>query len=342
MMRRKKKKIAIIGAGLAGLNCANMLSAVADVTVFEKSNKVGGRMATHFDRDDDGNEYAFDHGAQYFTVKHPVFRAFMQDLIEQQVVARWDARFVEFDLASTNPQVKSQRVWSDEFPHYVGTPSMRSVSEYLSRPLDVKLNHRVTSVNQVQGKWQCSIVNEGIAEDFDWVIITTPAPQADKLIALNRYFDLYVPDIEMKPCFALMLGYREPKLFSWDAALITNAAISWISVNSTKPERLGLTSIVAMSDNDWARENFHENDVNITTQMLGTLNKITGQTMHDAEFIQLKRWRFANATRVEPPLDLINEKVGLACCGDWCKVGRVESAFMSAYNTALSIKKAIA
>ncbi len=75
-MNSNKKKIAVIGGGLAGLNCANMLSDVADVTVFEKSNKVGGRMATRFDSDGT-YDYAFDHGAQYFTVKHPIFKFFV-------------------------------------------------------------------------------------------------------------------------------------------------------------------------------------------------------------------------------------------------------------------------
>ena len=58
------KKLAIIGSGLSGLTLANHLKDEFDVTVFEKSRGVGGRLATR--RVD---TYAFDHGAQYFTAR---------------------------------------------------------------------------------------------------------------------------------------------------------------------------------------------------------------------------------------------------------------------------------
>ena len=41
-------KIAIIGAGLAGLTLARALPAHAEVTLFEKSRGIGGRMATRY------------------------------------------------------------------------------------------------------------------------------------------------------------------------------------------------------------------------------------------------------------------------------------------------------
>lgn len=54
------KRIAIIGAGLAGLTLAREINASADVHVFEKYHGVGGRMAhRHLEGFD------FDHGAQY-------------------------------------------------------------------------------------------------------------------------------------------------------------------------------------------------------------------------------------------------------------------------------------
>ncbi|MFO8005299.1 NAD(P)-binding protein [Thioalkalivibrio sp.] len=58
-------KIAIIGAGRAGLSAANRLrEAGADCTVFEKSRGLGGRMATRR-----VGSLQFDHGAQYFTAR---------------------------------------------------------------------------------------------------------------------------------------------------------------------------------------------------------------------------------------------------------------------------------
>ena len=53
-------RIAIIGAGIAGLVAAQRLQQQADVVVFEKSWRAGGRVTTRH------KEYSFDHGAQHF------------------------------------------------------------------------------------------------------------------------------------------------------------------------------------------------------------------------------------------------------------------------------------
>ncbi|MCV6626839.1 MAG: FAD-dependent oxidoreductase, partial [Cellvibrionaceae bacterium] len=76
-------KIAIIGAGLAGLSAAKQLQNRAQVTVFDKARGLGGRMSTRR-----CEPYFFDHGAQYFTARSEGFKAFLEPLIEAGVVAR--------------------------------------------------------------------------------------------------------------------------------------------------------------------------------------------------------------------------------------------------------------
>lgn len=58
-MTLKPKKIAIIGAGLAGVTAANTLAPHYQVQLFEKSRGAGGRMSSRrFE------PYQFNHGAQ--------------------------------------------------------------------------------------------------------------------------------------------------------------------------------------------------------------------------------------------------------------------------------------
>lgn len=68
-------RFAVVGAGLSGLMCARTLQDHGlDVTVFEKSRGLGGRMAN---RRAEPN-LRFDHGAQYFTARDHNFALYVQ------------------------------------------------------------------------------------------------------------------------------------------------------------------------------------------------------------------------------------------------------------------------
>ena len=62
------KKIAIIGAGIAGLTLASKLHKFAHVEVFEKSRGIGGRLSTRLVED-----FVFNHGSASFTAQDPAF-----------------------------------------------------------------------------------------------------------------------------------------------------------------------------------------------------------------------------------------------------------------------------
>ena len=110
-MKSLKPKVAIIGAGIAGLTCANHL-VEKDIhsTVFEKSKGVGGRTST---RRLEPN-LSFDHGAQYFTVRNPILQRFVTDWENFGVVAEWKGRIVKLN----NKEITSTEI----IPRYVGTP----------------------------------------------------------------------------------------------------------------------------------------------------------------------------------------------------------------------------
>ena len=65
------KNIAIIGAGLAGLNCAKNLEKIQGATIdlYEKSNSIGGRIKT-----DKFDGFLLDHGFQVFLPNYPEAR----------------------------------------------------------------------------------------------------------------------------------------------------------------------------------------------------------------------------------------------------------------------------
>lgn len=332
MMHSKHPKIAVIGAGIAGLSLASMLSAYAEVTVFEKSAKPGGRAATHV-----AGEYSFDHGAQFFTVKSKAFKQFVNGLEAHGVVARWDARFAEI----RNARITAGRHWDDAYPHYVGIPGMHAIGEYLAKDLDVRLHHAIQSIQRAHNKWILNSAHASVGE-YDWVVFAMPAAQARDLLPDTCKFKTELSDVSMQACYALMLAYAEPKPTLWDAALISESVLSWASVNSSKPGRSSVFSMVTMSRNAWAEAHFNDHDEAVTLTMLTELGKVMDQDMNDFSYVKLKRWKYANAARRPAQMLFLDDDLQLASCGDWCKVGRIESAFTAASDLATHIQLRIA
>ena len=134
-------RIAIIGAGMAGLTLARQLRDTARVTVFEKSRGFGGRMATR-----SAPPYAFDHGAQFFIAKSPAFQSKVEEWLQLGLVQSWNVRFAEFERDT----VVVARDWDDSRPHYVGVPDMQHIGQHLADGSDVKLNTTVQTLHRLQ------------------------------------------------------------------------------------------------------------------------------------------------------------------------------------------------
>src|SRR3546814_7137273 len=84
-------RVAIIGAGIAGLACARRLrDAGLDATLFDKSRGIGGRLATRR-ADFAGSEVAFDHGATHFTARCEGFTRLVAAWERTGLAARWPA-----------------------------------------------------------------------------------------------------------------------------------------------------------------------------------------------------------------------------------------------------------
>ena len=328
MIKKSKPKIAIIGAGLAGLNLARLLGELADVIVFEKSDKVGGRLATLNEQG-----FSFDHGAQFFTAKDPAFQTFVKELEIHHAVEQWHARFVELKFG----EIHSERTWDKDFPHYVGSPAMNSIAQYLAQNIDIRYKHLITDIKKIKSHWFLKTENSEFGP-FDWLIIAIPAEQANDLLPKNLSPKITLQDVKMQPCFTLMLGYENESFFDWDAAFVSDSILSWVSVNSSKPNRGKPLTIIVMSTNEWADENSFQPDPVIIREMLNELTKISSKTLKKASFIKLKRWKYANARRQEQALEIIDYSSNLALCGDWCISGRIESAFMSSLNLANKLK----
>ena len=316
----QNKKIAIIGAGISGLTVAKELSELNEVTIFDKSRGVGGRMATK--RIDD---YHFDHGAQFFTAKSQEFKDFCNKAKNDKIIEEWNIDFVEI----IGNKIGKKYQFNNDKPHFVAKPQMNNLCKYIAQDLNILLGKQVKSINFDDKKWSLKTVEDEIFNNFDYLILAIPSHQVINLLPKNfKYLDI-ISNIRMSGCFTLMLGFKEKLSIEFGAALVKESNISWISVNSSKPERPKGFSLIVNSSNKWADENIEEDLEIIKEKMITSLRQIIDFDISNLSCQNIHRWRYANATLRTGDKSLFDPNLNLGVCGDWLISGRVENAFLS-------------
>jgi len=327
----KKKKIAIIGAGISAITIAQILKHTAHVSLFEKSRGVGGRMAVRR-----SEPYEFDHGAQFFIAKNKNFIDFIKPLIKKKIIKQWHARFAEYD----DNKLLRNITWDSEYPHYVGVPGMNSLVIYLAKDLNIELNTRVNKiVKNTKQCWDLLDDNGKNLGQFDWVISTAPPIQSAEILPKCFKYQNELLNKKMIGCFSLMLGFKKALPLLWDAALIRNADISWISINNSKPDRAKPFSMLVHSTNSWAEKHLFDDRQSAISYLIKETTRIIGHDTSKADHIDIHAWKYANIGKLKNSSLLIDYQNNLASCGDWVTQGRVESAFDAGFIMANTIKQ---
>ena len=319
-----KPRIAIVGTGMSGLACANLLKDEADVTLFEKSRGVGGRLATRTT-----SSYHFDHGAQYFQAVTPQFQTFLAPLIADKVVLPWEARVV----ALTPSACAGPTSLSSESPHYVGVPAMKSIGHYLARTCDITFSKHITSLTQTDRGWQLCDKEGETYDGYDWVIVTAPLMQARDLLPSSFAYYSHFKRDTMTPCFCLMLGYTSELSLDFDCAHVTESDVAWISVNSHKPGRRSEYTLIVQASHQWSQENLMLKKEAVIQHLLQETRAVVKREISHFSHVDLHLWRYANSPSKKSFTPLVDPALRLAACGDWSLGEGVESAFLSAHQT---------
>lgn len=311
------RKIAVIGAGLSGLTFASRVNAKAEVTVFEKSRGIGGRMATRY-----AEHYEFDHGAQYFTAKGKAFQEFLEPFVEKEIVRNWQPNLVTLSKGGAKQRVSNH-------PSYVASPRMNSLSKELAKDLKLVGNSHIEQITGSAGVWEL-IDKEGSSHGvFDEVVFAIPSHQAAVLVPENFKYLEQIKQVKMDACFSLMLGFKNPLQVDFDGAFVEGSPIGWMSINSSKPERPQGFSMMVQSQNRWAEANVDEDKDKVQAMLLEEASQLLNHDLSSAEHQVLHRWLYASTSVPGGESFFHDEHNQLACIGDWCIKGRVEAAFDS-------------
>lgn len=182
-------KIVIIGAGLAGLACAQALKQNGHTpTLFDKGRGLGGRMSTRRAQLSSGT-VTFDHGAPFIAAQDAGFNAELERWREEGLVAPWPMEY--------------GKAW-------VGTPTMNAPITHLAKDHDIRLSSHVMGLLRDGTRWLVLLNDGSLHGPYDAAIIAVPAEQAAAFLGMH---DLVMAShtvaARSKPRWTAMIAYAD-------------------------------------------------------------------------------------------------------------------------------------
>ncbi|RKR66004.1 hypothetical protein C8C94_0446 [Acidovorax sp. 94] len=327
--------IAVVGAGLAGLSCAQaLLQAGHTVHVFDKSRGPSGRMSTRRAEDESG-PWQCDHGAQYFTARDPAFRAEVARWQQAGVAALWNARLASFDgNAWSTPATPLER--------FVGTPRMTSPAawlvQHLGEPALAQWQTTVQRLDHTEGGWSLTSAEHGLhSPRYSAVLLAVPAPQAVPLLAaVAPAGAALAASARMRGSWAVMLRYASPVALPWEGAFINTGPLRWVARDSSKPGRTGQETWLLHASPEWSEAHIEDSAEAVTAALLAAFAALGGPAPLAAT---AHRWRYADTEPALTQGSWWDAQMRLGLCGDWLHGGKVEGAWLSGRALAQQVLK---
>ncbi len=318
------KKVAVIGAGLAGLSCARRLTeAGVGVDIFEKSRGVGGRLATRRRTTADGRAVAFDHGAPTIDAAGDDFKAALGALEQTGAAARWRTGVV-------------------------GVPGMSG----LLKPWlgsdgagpSLLTGARITRVARDKSGWRLQTESGDAFEEYDTLAIAVPAPQAAALIG-DHIFAKEMAHTRYSACFSVMAAFTAPLGAAGDAVLADGRArhpiLAKAVCNSAKPGRApgetGPQCWVLYADEDWSAARLEDDPQSVIAPLLAAFCDLAGAPGREPVFSDAHRWRYSRVARPVGDAFAFDASLRLGLIGDWRLGARAEDAYASGAALAAAL-----
>ncbi len=337
--------VAVIGAGMAGLVCAQQLHQTGyKVVVVEKSRGLGGRVATRRLYDT-----CADHGACYLKPKGELLERFVQILCDRGILHVWTDTY-KYSSAQLQPVASTC---------YVAPKGMSAIAKFLSSGLEIYLNQPVEAITLVDANhdlplhWHLTLHTNKDSTlttpelTAKAVVIAIPAPQAFTLLQPLANIPAFLEQlrsVEFDPCLSVIAGYSE-KLHQrpdWNAiTFVDQCDLRWIGLDSSKrlPVERSLV-FVLQSSADFARRHLEAELQPIGQQMLARASEYLRLPLNQPQWMQVHRWRYAFPRSPLGVTYLVAQTpLPLVCCGDWCGGDRIEGAINSGIAAAEQINR---
>jgi photolyase PhrII len=322
----KMLNIAVVGAGLSGLFAARTLSDHGhNVTVFETADYSGGRLASIRQA-----EFAFDSGAQYFTIRDERFRRYISSWQMDGIVKPWPGRIAVVKDGRVEIKDNSQQRW-------VGVPGQHAIAEHLAGSLDINYGTHVAAVKKHPQGWQLTAAGGSAYGIYDMALIAIPAPSATALLDDAPDVRDRISKVRMTPCLSVMAAFSKPLDLPFDGAFIHGSPLSWIARNNSKPGRPAIECWVLHAGPQWSVEHEQIEPAVRNQSLLESFFQSVSLPPAEPVLLESRYWPNAAA---QNPLDagcIWDQNLRIGVCGDWCQMSRVEGAILSGMAAAGSV-----
>ncbi len=309
-------KVAIIGAGIAGLSCARTLRLAGRfVEVFEQDRNIGGRIATTRI----GND-TFDHGAQYLCGHTPEFQSYLSEISDLGYASQWTPR------TALNGELSGGRL--DRW--IVGKPGMSSAVRPLAENVRVTTGNRVNALERRDKGWHIWLENDTSVGPFEAVAVAVPVAQARLLLGRVETLAAPLPRVHMMPCWALMVRIEKKIFPEQDVFSDLSDAIRWVARNNTKPGRNPAgENLVIHASPTWSLVAEDADPEDVAEELWSEVSHVLDLPPVRPSRMTAHLWRQGLVDRPlgETHLYCSEHKAGVA--GDWCLGASAEHAFES-------------
>lgn len=318
-------RVAIVGAGVAGLAAARTLTkAGAQVVLFEKSRGPGGRLATR-----PVNGFIFDTGATSIAPRGlGIEQVMLKELDTSELIEIQKPIYTHVNMRPQRGDPVRNAV-----PRYTYRPGINHLAKLLANGLDVRSNTTVDRLDRQGGSFEV----EG--ERFDRVLLTAPIPQASLLLwSLGE--SRPVANARYRSCISIMLGFDKPTPETNYHALVDveqRHPLTWMSLESAKsPGRAseGQCAMVLQMSPAYSHDHYQMEDDKLLRDVLPWVAQLYGPDYREPIAFDTKRWKYSQPETVAVFEAVNRNPNGVYMAGDGLSAGRVERAFESGLEAA--------
>ena len=363
-------RVAVVGAGIAGLTCARELRLRGcDPVVFEADDRLGGRCSSRGTR-----VGLFDDGAQCISGATRLAMHVVQPPGELAALHPWTVAATPAEEEGNGKPWKQDEDEADvtrtlKLMGAVGVPSMGALAAALARPLHVRLNTPIVQARRKGARWALSSSAGEIEEDFQALVLAMPAPLAMPLLCESAALTAALRAVRYRSRWVLLLGSERPVPLP-GYRTFQGSPIERVAAMHSKPGRLAIgpqrwfveaderwslqhahedqtrdgSTDDEMADERWSLQHAHEDAETVADLLLDNFRAHAGRSVAPS-FLQAQQWRHAfvetPATTPRRTECLWDDNVQLGVCGDSVVASQVDKVHGSGVDMARAVAEGL-